>query len=204
MKIRLENVKHSQSEKAGIQSHKRVFNLATNLMNAIIDSPVPVIAKVNGMAVAGGCQLVAQCDIAVCTEKTQFSTPGINFGIFCSTPGIALARAVNRATCLHMLLTGLPISSKEAKESGLVTKICTEAELDKEVDSLCDSIKQKSRSVVELGKRFYYKQINEDVKKAYDLGSAVMVENLSLEDGKEGINSFMEKRKPQWSHVRNK
>lgn len=127
----------------------------------------------------------------------------VNFGIFCSTPGVALARCVPKMTAMHMLLTGLPISSSEAKQSGLVSKVCSEESLDNELDIICQTILSKSRSVVELGKRFYYKQIQENIRDAYILGGNQMVDNLTLKDGQEGIQSFVEKRKAVWSHTSN-
>ncbi|CAG9824179.1 unnamed protein product [Phaedon cochleariae] len=185
---------------AGKAQQEKVFQLATHLMHSIINCPVPVIAQVNGLAAAAGCQLVAQCDIAICTENSSFSTPGSNFGIFCSTPGVPMARKVLRSTSLNMLLTGLPISASEAKSSGLVTTVCLAEDLDMEVNKTCEAIKSKSRSVIELGKKFFYEQIDMDIKKAYYLGAAKMLENLGMEDGQEGIKSFVEKRKPKWSH----
>ncbi|KAJ8942049.1 hypothetical protein NQ318_002804 [Aromia moschata] len=158
------NLKELTSE-AGRTKHEEVFRLASELMSSIIDSPVPVIAQRPLV-----CQLVAQCDIAVCTENSKFSTPGANFGIFCSTPGIPLARKVQGSTALHMLLTGLPITAAEAKASGLVSKVCTADDLEGEVQKISDAILSKSRSVIGLGKRFYYKQVDLDVRRAYDLG----------------------------------
>jgi len=180
------------------ENQKECFILATKLMNAIIDSPVPIIAKVDGLAAAAGCQLVAQCDIAICSQKSTFSTPGVDLGIFCSTPGVALARCVNKMTALHMLLTGLPLQAHQAMQVGLVTKVCHNEEINNEIKIICDAIKIKSRDVIELGKRFYYKQIHYDVKKAYELGGDKMLENLQMDDCKEGIRSFIEKRKPKW------
>ncbi|XP_023017373.1 enoyl-CoA hydratase domain-containing protein 3, mitochondrial [Leptinotarsa decemlineata] len=184
----------------GRSQHEEVFKLASQLMYSIIDSPVPVIAQVDGLAAAAGCQLVAQCDIAICSNISKFSTPGVNFGLFCSTPGIPLARKAHRTTALKMLLTGEAISAAEAKSSGLVTTVCPSEDLEKEVKRTCEAIKLKSRSVVELGKKFYYRQVDMDIKKAYELGGGQMVENLSIADGKEGVRSFVEKRKPRWSH----
>ncbi|KAJ8915109.1 hypothetical protein NQ315_000361 [Exocentrus adspersus] len=185
---------------AGKAQHQQVFKLASDLMYSIIDSPVPVIAQVDGLAAAAGCQLVAQCDIVVCTENSKFSTPGANFGIFCSTPGIPLARTVQKSTALHMLFTGLPITAVEAKNSGLVSKVCPAGDIESEVNTICEAIVAKSRPVIELGKKFYYKQIDVDIRKAYELGAEKMVENLRMDDGKEGVRSFVEKRKPVWSH----
>lgn len=121
-------------------------------------------------------------------------------GIFCSTPGIPLARKVLKSTALHMLLTGLPITAGEAKASGLVTTVCTVDNLEKEVEKTCEAIKSKSRAVIELGKKFYYKQVDMNLKKAYEVGAVQMVDNLQIKDGKEGIRSFVEKRNPVWSH----
>lgn len=122
-----------------------------------------------------------------------------NFGIFCSTPGIALSRVVPKFTAMHMLLTGQPITSSEAKSSGLVYKVCiSREELDEEEENTCKLIMLKSRAVIELGKKFFYKQIQESIEKAYEMGEAKMVENLEMNDGREGIQSFVEKRKPNW------
>lgn len=189
------------TEDCGRAQHMHIFNLCAKLMDAIVQHPVPIIARVDGLAAAAGCQLVAQCDLAVCTEKSKFSTPGANFGIFCSTPGIALTRSVNKSTALKMLLTGEHITSDEAKSSGLVAAVAPTPEaLDEEINKLCNAIRSKSRAVIELGKRFYYKQIREDLKTAYNLGGNVMVDNINGVDGKEGIKSFSEKRKPVWRH----
>ncbi|XP_044760670.1 enoyl-CoA hydratase domain-containing protein 3, mitochondrial [Coccinella septempunctata] len=193
------NLKELSSEK-DIETHKEVFSLAFQLMNAIIDSPVPVIAKVNGVAAAAGCQLVAQCDLSICSRQSSFLTPGVNFGIFCSTPGVALSRKLHQSTTLKMLLTGRSISADEAKTAGLITEVCDENELDQIVTSYCDDIKKKSREVLSLGKRFYYEQLNLGIKEAYRTGRDVMVENLQLRDGREGVDSFIQKRKAIWKH----
>lgn len=122
-----------------------------------------------------------------------------NFGLFCSTPGVALARSIPKSTALKMLLTGAPISSKEAEATGLVNKVCLASDLDTEIENVCNSIMSKSRSVIELGKKFYYKQLNHDVRAAYEIGGQQMVKNLQMPSGKEGIRSFIEKRKPSWT-----
>ncbi|XP_065163822.1 enoyl-CoA hydratase domain-containing protein 3, mitochondrial [Atheta coriaria] len=188
------------SEEAGRESQEKVFSVASSLMRSIIECPVPIIAAVNGYAVASGCQLVAQCDLAVCTDISKFSTPGVNVGIFCSTPGVALARSVPKATTLKMLFTGKPIGAEEAVQTGLVSHCCSKEDFDKVLDELCADIVRKSRAVVEMGKRFYYKQIDQDIMTAYKNGGRVMVENLNLADGIEGVNSFVDKRKPKWTH----
>ncbi|XP_073961404.1 enoyl-CoA hydratase domain-containing protein 3, mitochondrial-like isoform X2 [Choristoneura fumiferana] len=193
------NLKELQSS-TGIDQHKLVFQKATELMKSIVQSPVPVIAKVNGFATAAGCQLVATCDLVVCSDTSKFSTPGANFGIFCSTPGIAVGRCVPKSRAMYMLFTGLPLTAQEAYDSGLVTKVAPADQLDEEVDKIVESIKHKSRSVIALGKQFYYKQIDLSLLEAYDLGENIMVENINMNDGQEGIKSFVEKRKANWNH----
>uniref|UniRef100_A0A182M0X5 Enoyl-CoA hydratase domain-containing protein 3, mitochondrial n=1 Tax=Anopheles culicifacies TaxID=139723 RepID=A0A182M0X5_9DIPT len=184
----------------GSDRHKQVFHKCSELIDAIRLAPVPVIAKVDGLAAAAGCQLVASCDMAVCSDTSTFSTPGASFGIFCSTPGIAVVRAIPRMRAAYMLFTGLPISAAEALEAGLVSKIVPKTQLDEELAKMCKAIASKSRAVIALGKTFFYKQIALDVSTAYELGEQIMVDNLSTIDGREGIKSFVEKRPPRWSH----
>lgn len=188
------------SREAGPSIHKEVFDTAEQLMQTIIRSPVPIIAKVDGHAAAAGCQLVAQCDLAICSDRAKFSTPGINVGIFCSTPCIPLSRSVPRKSALEMLYTGEPIDAKEAYRIGLVNRVVPQEKLDVELDKLVDSILNKSRYVVELGKRFFYEQIDMKMTDAYHLGGTVMRENLLMVDAEEGINAFIAKRKPKWGN----
>lgn len=143
---------------------------------------------------------MASCDIAICSEKSTFSTPGASFGIFCSTPGIAISRVIPRMKSSYMLLTGLPITSEEAVRIGLVSSVVPGDQLDNELEKICNAIKSKPRAVVSLGKKFYYQQIGMDLSSAYAAGAKIMADNLQLEDGKEGINSFIEKRKPKWTN----
>ncbi|XP_012228474.1 enoyl-CoA hydratase domain-containing protein 3, mitochondrial [Linepithema humile] len=182
------------------KSHKDVFETCSELMRTINQSPVPVIAAVDGLAAAAGCQLVLACDIAVCTERSSFSTPGVSLGIFCSTPGIPLVRNVPRKSAMYMLFTGLPVSGREAYECGLVSKVVSNDKLEEEVRRITDAINMKSRSVVHIGKTFVYEQIELDLSTAYSLGTEKMVNNLKMRDAQEGIQSFLEKRKPNWSH----
>uniref|UniRef100_A0A182JFY6 Enoyl-CoA hydratase domain-containing protein 3, mitochondrial n=1 Tax=Anopheles atroparvus TaxID=41427 RepID=A0A182JFY6_ANOAO len=193
------NLKELTSEH-GAEQHKQVFNKCSELIGAIRAAPIPVIAKVDGLAAAAGCQLVASCDMAICSDNSTFSTPGASFGIFCSTPGIAVVRAVPRMKAAYMLLTGLPINAKEALEAGLVSKTVPKDNLDEELDTICKAIASKSRSVIALGKKFFYEQMTMDVSSAYARGEQVMVDNLATVDGREGIKSFVEKRKPRWTH----
>jgi len=180
--------------------HKALFDKLTEIIQTIRNAPVPVIAKVNGLAAAAGCQLVASCDIIISSDKSQFSTPGANFGVFCSTPGIALARVVPRPTSSFMLLTGLPLTAQEAYTAGLVSRLVPEAELDCEMDKVIKAILHKSRKILAVGKQFYYKQIALNINEAYEQGSQVMSDTIKLDDSQEGLKSFAEKRKPQWKH----
>ncbi|XP_058116877.1 enoyl-CoA hydratase domain-containing protein 3, mitochondrial [Anopheles ziemanni] len=185
----------------GADQHKQVFHKCSELIDAIRSAPIPIIAKVDGLAAAAGCQLVASCDMAICSDNSTFSTPGASFGIFCSTPGIAVVRAVPRMKAAYMLFTGLPISAAEALEAGLVSKVVPKDSLDEELDKICKAIASKSRSVIALGKKFFYEQMAMDVPTAYARGEQIMVDNLATIDGREGIKSFVEKRKPLWKHT---
>ncbi|CAF4879564.1 unnamed protein product [Pieris macdunnoughi] len=193
------NLKELQ-ESTGINQHKLVFSKASELMKSIVQSPVPVIAKVNGFAAAAGCQLVATCDMIICSETSKFSTPGANFGVFCSTPGIAIGRSMPKSRAMYMLLTGEPITAQEAYESGLVTKVVPTQDLDSEVNNVIEKIKLKSRSVISIGKEFYYKQMDMGLFDAYKFGEDIMVQTISSNDGQEGIRSFVEKREAVWGH----
>ncbi|XP_014298058.1 enoyl-CoA hydratase domain-containing protein 3, mitochondrial [Microplitis demolitor] len=184
----------------GNKHHYEVFETASNLMKSIANSPVPVIAAVDGLAAAAGCQLISSCDIVICTERSTFSTPGANFGIFCSTPGIPLVRNVPKKIASHMLYTGLPLSAQEAYNAGLVSKVVSNDQLSEEIKKTTDAIKAKSRSVVQLGKKFLFEQQELDLCSAYYYGTEIMVQNLELKDAQEGIKSFIEKRKPVWSN----
>ncbi|KAG0711231.1 Enoyl-CoA hydratase domain-containing protein 3, mitochondrial [Chionoecetes opilio] len=155
------------TDREGRSHHQRVFEECTRLMLSLQRLPVPVVAKVNGVAAAAGCQLVASCDVVVASLASSFSTPGANVGIFCSTPGIPLVRCVPRKVSAHMLLTGLPITAEEALRAGLVSKVVPEEELDGEVQKVIDAIVHKSRSVIALGKKFMYKQMEMGIEEAY-------------------------------------
>uniref|UniRef100_A0A1I8PMQ5 Enoyl-CoA hydratase domain-containing protein 3, mitochondrial n=1 Tax=Stomoxys calcitrans TaxID=35570 RepID=A0A1I8PMQ5_STOCA len=193
------NLKELVPEK-GPTYQTEVFSKLTKIILNIRKAPVPIIAKVNGLAAAAGCQLVASCDMIIASENSKFSTPGANFGVFCSTPGIAISRVMPRPQAAYMVMTGLPLTAQEAFSAGLVSRVVPENELDSEVGRITDAIKHKSRSVIALGKEFYYKQLNLSVEEAYRLGAQKMTENLSLSDSQEGLRSFVEKRKPQWKH----
>lgn len=189
------------TDKEGRSYHLKVFEECTHLMLGLQRLPVPVVAKVNGVAAAAGCQLVASCDIVIASETSSFSTPGASVGIFCSTPGIPLVRCVPRKVSAHMLLTGLPITAQEAQRAGLVSKIVPEEELDAEVQKVVDAVLHKSKSVIALGKKFMYRQMEMGIEEAYREGGELMVQNINMKDGQEGISSFIRKRTPSWTHL---
>ena len=175
-----------------------VFERCRRFMTALTRLPQPVIARVQGTAFAAGCQLVAQCDLAVASTEARFATSGVNFGVFCSTPGVPLARNVSRKRAMEMLLTGEPIDAGTALAYGLVNRAVTPDRLDAEVQGLVKSILAKSPAVVAAGKKTFYEQIDENLTQAYRVATTAMVDNLKSEDGKEGIAAFVEKRKPKW------
>ncbi|EDW60689.2 enoyl-CoA hydratase domain-containing protein 3, mitochondrial [Drosophila virilis] len=185
-----------------IQFRDSVFQKLTDIVLDIKKLPVPVIAKVNGYAAAAGCQLAASCDIIVASDKSMFSTPGAGVGVFCNTPGVAVGRVMSRPKSAYMLMTGLPLSSQEAYVAGLVTKVVPENELEKTIEEIVGAIREKSRAVIALGKEFYYQQLNMPLEDAYIKAKAKMNENLQLEDCKEGMSSFVEKRAPKWKHTK--
>ncbi|XP_035536515.1 enoyl-CoA hydratase domain-containing protein 3, mitochondrial [Morone saxatilis] len=190
---------HTQPEPLTVrQQHNGIRCI--QIMTLIQDIPVPVIAMVNGVATAAGCQLVASCDIAVVTEKSTFATPGVNVGLFCSTPAVAIGRAVPRKVAMEMLFTGTPISAHDALLHGLVSKVVPEERLEEETLAIARRVCQASRPVVAIGKATFQRQMAQGRDAAYATASKVMVDNLALRDGQEGIRAFIEKRKPVWSH----
>lgn len=186
------------TEERGTTHHKTVFSMCTKFMELLVDCPVPIVAKVDGVAAAAGCQLVAMCDIVLASSRSLFSTPGVSLGLFCSTPGVAVARAVPTKTASLMLYTGLPITADTALTSGLVSKVVPHDQLDEETEMVLRSICEKSIPVIRLGKQFFNQQVKLDILEAYRKGEDVMVNNLKLMDAQEGISSFVEKRKPRF------
>ena len=181
-------------------AYTAVFAVCTQVMEAIRLLPKPVIAQVQGLATAAGCQLVATCDLAVAAESASFATPGVQIGLFCTTPGVALARSVaTTKKAMEMLLTGAPISSREALEIGLVNRVTPDAELEEQVMELARQISSASSQTLAVGKPAFYQQIELDRPAAYDMAQKVMVDNLLKEDAKEGIAAFLEKREPNWN-----
>ena len=168
-------------------------------MLTIINNNKPVIAKVHGAAFAAGCQLVATCDLALSTNDAIFSTPGVNIGLFCSTPMVALSRNVSRKKTMKMILTGEPINAKYAKEIGLINDHFENSKLEEEVLKLAETIASKSNKIIKIGKRAFYKQLEMPLDEAYKYTSKVMAENMMTLDAREGISAFLEKRNPKWS-----
>ena len=191
------NLKEVKSLK-GKPNYKKLFELCSQLMMVIINCNKPVIAKVHGAAFAAGCQLVATCDLALSTDDAIFSTPGVNIGLFCSTPMVALSRNVTRKKAMKMLLTGDPVSAKQAKDIGLINDHFSHDHLEDEVLKLAENISSKSSKVVKIGKKAFYKQLEMPIDKAYKYTSQVMSENMMALDAREGISAFIEKRKPIW------
>ena len=180
--------------------YKKLFNSCSKLMLEIIEGRKPVIAKVHGAAFAAGCQLVASCDLALSTNDAIFATPGVNIGLFCSTPMVALSRNVNRKKTMKMLLTGESITAQHAKEIGLINDHLEKSKLEKEVLKLADNIASKSNKIVKIGKKAFYKQLEMSLDEAYKYTSQVMCENMMTLDAKEGISAFLEKRIPNWKN----
>lgn len=190
------------THKEGRAFHEEIFQKCNTLMYSIVQSPVPIIAQVDGIAAAAGCQLVSICDIAVATEKSKFLVPGSSVGLFCSTPGVPLSRSVPRKVSSYMLLTGKPISAADALNSGLISKMTKNSEdLEVEIESICQAIISKPRGVVALGKKFYYEQLEMGLTQAFEAGGKVMVDNLQWKDCQEGIKAFIEKKHPVWCHT---
>ena len=180
------------------EMYEALFAQCSRLMTTILRLPKPVIARVHGTATAAGCQLVATCDLAVASTNAQFATPGVNIGLFCSTPMVALTRAVSRKAAMEMLLTGDPIDAAEAQRLGLVNQVVDADALDDAVTELATKIASKSRHVVAIGKEAFYRQIDLGVEDAYTYASAVMTRNMLAADAREGIDAFLAKRKPTW------
>jgi enoyl-CoA hydratase/carnithine racemase len=180
-------------------SHRELFDACGRMMVKLTQLPQPVIARVQGMAVAAGCQLVSMCDLAVATEDARFALPGINFGLFCSTPAVGVGRNIARKRVMEMLVTGDMIDAKTALDWGLVNRVVAVGELDAAVRHFVDRILAKSPAVVALGKRAFYAQMDRPLGDAYALTSETMTCNLAEPDAAEGIDAFVEKRAPRWS-----
>jgi enoyl-CoA hydratase/carnithine racemase len=179
-------------------TYEAIFAQCSELMLSIVRLPKPVIAEVHGIATAAGCQLVATCDLAVAAEDARFATPGVNIGLFCSTPMVALARAVGRKRAMEMLLTGSLIDAQSAREMGLVNRVVPRANLTEATMGLAREIAGKSALTVKIGKEAFYRQLELDLAAAYSYTAEVMTTNMLTRDAAEGIDAFLEKRQPQW------
>ena len=194
---------HNLKEVRGYKNssnHLKLFNLCSKLMIQIVEGRKPVIAKIHGAAYAAGCQLAASCDLAYSTKDASFATPGVNIGLFCSTPMVAVSRKINRKIMMKMLLTGEPINASYAKDIGLINDCFAKAKLNKEVLKIAKKIASKSNLTIKIGKQAFYKQLEMPLRKAYNFTSKMMTLNMMSYDAKEGISAFFEKRKPKWKN----
>ncbi len=178
----------------------KLFNLCSKLMLQIVEGRKPVIAKIHGAAYAAGCQLVASCDLAYSTNTATFATPGVNVGLFCSTPMVAISRKVNRKNMMKMLLTGEFIKANHAKKIGLINDHFSESKFNNEVLKLAKKIASKSNLAIKIGKKAFYRQLEMPLRKAYIYSSKMMTLNMMAMDAREGISAFLEKRKPKWKN----
>ncbi|KAE9554741.1 hypothetical protein FO519_002069 [Halicephalobus sp. NKZ332] len=185
----------------GVDYHRKLFSKCSELMTFVQQMQLPVIAEVDGVAAAAGCQLVSSCDVVVASPKSTFMVPGQRVGLFCSTPAIPLVRNISRKVAMDMLLTARAITAQEALQAGLVSRISNEDEEPRfEALKVAEQICQFSRSVTGLGKIFFYTQVELPQRDAYRFGEAVMVENLKMKDTQEGIDAFIKKRHPEFQH----
>ena len=181
-----------------LEYYERLFTQCSEMMLAVQRLPVPVIARVQGIATAAGCQLVAMCDLAVASSSARFAVSGVNVGLFCSTPGVALSRNVLRKQAFEMLVTGEFINADEAKARGLINRVAEPEQLDAELEKLIGVIISKPRTAVAIGKEFFYRQAELGIAAAYEAASQTMACNMMDEAALEGIQAFIEKRAPNW------
>lgn len=193
---------HDLGEVRGASETKQreIFATCSDLMLTVQRIPQPVIAKVHGLATAAGCQLVATCDLAVAGQSARFATPGVRIGLFCSTPMVALSRAVPQKVAMRMLLTGDPITADQAAAYGLVSDVVADETLDDAVAALASRVAHASAATVRIGKQAFYEQLTLSTKDAYTKMSEVMTQNALMADAQEGIEAFLEKREPVWQH----
>jgi len=189
---------HRSDEDRGRAYFKQIMKMCSTVMQQIVMLPQPVIAAVAGTATAAGCQLVASCDLAVASRSAKFATPGVNIGLFCSTPMVALSRNVSPKHAMEMLLTGEMISAEEALRIGLINRVVAPGHERGEALKLAEKITAKSALTVKIGKEGFYRQLEMPLAAAYEYVSGVMVENLMVRDAEEGISAFIEKREPKW------
>ncbi|NVK31510.1 MAG: enoyl-CoA hydratase [Gammaproteobacteria bacterium] len=187
-----------QTEDRGRAYFSKIMTLCSSVMQSIVNCPKPVIAEVNGIATAAGCQLVASCDLAVASTAARFGTPGVHIGLFCSTPMVALSRNVSNKHAMEMLLTGDMISAERAEQTGLVNQVVDAADLKAATHAMAAKIASKSSMTLATGKAAFYAQREMSLADAYEYASQVMVDNMLKQDAEEGIAAFIDKRAPQW------
>jgi enoyl-CoA hydratase/carnithine racemase len=189
---------HRADGDGGRVFYEETMQACANLMQAIVKCPKPVIAAVQGVATAAGCQLVATCDLAVAASSATFATPGVNIGLFCSTPMVALSRNISRKRAMEMLLLGEMLSADAAAAYGLVNRVVAPDRVLEEAVGMARIIASKSKKTVAIGKEAFYRQVEQPLTEAYDYAASVMVENMMARDAAEGIGAFIEKRPPTW------
>ena len=198
------NLKDLNSKRLDLDNGKsyyaKIFRSCSLLMMNIVQNPKPVIAAIDGIATAAGCQLIASCDLAYASDRAKFATPGVNIGLFCSTPMVALSRSVSKKSAMEMLLTGDLIDAKNACKIGLINNFFNSEELMKKVFEQADKISSKSMKTLKIGKKAFYKQREMSLEDAYNYTSTVMIENMLEKDSEEGISAFLEKRTPIWDN----
>ena len=190
---------HRTDKDKGLDFFTSLINSCSDLMLSIIHNSKPVIAEVNGVATAAGCQLVASCDLAYASDISKFATPGVNIGLFCSTPMVALSRVVKNKHAMEMLLTGDFINTDKAKLIGLINNSFKEQELFNEINLIANKLSKKSTLTLKIGKKAFYNQSEMKITDAYKYASEVMIKNMMEKDSEEGIRAFIEKRKPNWN-----
>ena len=191
------NSKRSENDN-GEHYYKKLFQMCSELMISINKHSKPVIAMIDGIATAAGCQLISSCDLAYSSENSQFATPGVNIGLFCSTPMVPLSRTVGKKQAMEMLLTGDLIDAKKALSIGLINNVFDTEKLEENVLKIANKIASKSSATIKIGKDAFYKQKDMSLKEAYDYTSKIMTENMLHKDSEEGITAFLEKRSPNW------
>ena len=192
------DLKEMRAHAGDVDWQRRLFDDCSRMMMRLTELPQPVIARVHGIATAAGCQLVSMCDLAVAADSATFALPGVNIGVFCSTPAVGVARNIGRKHAMELLLTGTPIDARTALEWGLVNRVVPAAELDAEVQRFADVILARSPATIRMGKSTFYQQIERPLAAAYDLAGETMACNMSIDDAAEGLDAFLQKRPATW------
>ncbi len=189
---------HREDDDKGRAYFADIMGRCAKVMQSIVNHPKPVIAEINGLATAAGCQLVASCDLAIASDEATFCTPGVHIGLFCSTPMVALSRTIHRKHAMEMLLTGEAVDASSAREYGLVNRVVPKDYLQQVTNKYAESIAAKSSHTLKVGKQAFYQQMEMGLAQAYDFTANVMVENMLAKDAEEGIGAFLDDRKPEW------